>query len=158
MAKILDWNRYIEKAVQTVAEGIILLQNKDNALPLDVSEEIALFGRIQLHYYKSGTGSGGMVNVSKVTGLVEGLIEAGVKLNEELLSVYKKWDDENPFNPGAGWGTEPWSQEEMPLEDEFVKKISSQCSIAVIVIGRTAGEEQDNREEPGAYLLSDTEN
>lgn len=157
MAKILDWNRYIEKAVQTVAEGIILLQNRDNALPLDVSEEIALFGRIQLHYYKSGTGSGGMVNVSKVTGLVEGLIEAGVKLNEELLSVYKKWDDENPFNPGAGWGTEPWSQEEMPLEDEFVKKISSQCSIAVIVIGRTAGEEQDNREEPGAYLLSDTE-
>ena len=87
MAKILDWNRYIEKAVQTVAEGIILLQNRDNALPLDVSEEIALFGRIQLHYYKSGTGSGGMVNVSKVTGLVEGLIEAGVKLNEELLSV-----------------------------------------------------------------------
>ncbi|MDD6826180.1 MAG: glycoside hydrolase family 3 N-terminal domain-containing protein [Oscillospiraceae bacterium] len=157
MAKILDWNRYIEKAVQTVAEGIILLQNRDNALPLDVSEEIALFGRIQLHYYKSGTGSGGMVNVSKVTGLVEGLIEAGVKLNEELLSVYKKWDDENPFNPGAGWGTEPWSQEEMPLEDEFVKKISSQCSTAVIVIGRTAGEEQDNREEPGAYLLSDTE-
>ncbi len=157
MAKILDWNRYIEKAVQTVAEGIILLQNRDNALPLDVSEEIALFGRIQLHYYKSGTGSGGMVNVSKVTGLVEGLIEAGVKLNEELLSVYKKWDDENPFNSGAGWGTEPWSQEEMPLEDEFVKKISSQCSTAVIVIGRTAGEEQDNREEPGAYLLSDTE-
>ena len=157
MAKILDWDRYIEKAVQTVAEGIILLQNRDNALPLDVSEEIALFGRIQLHYYKSGTGSGGMVNVSKVTGLVEGLIEAGVKLNEELLSVYKKWDDENPFNPGAGWGTEPWSQEEMPLEDEFVKKISSQCSTAVIVIGRTAGEEQDNREEPGAYLLSDTE-
>lgn len=157
MTKILDWNRYIEKAVQTVAEGIILLQNRDNALPLDVSEEIALFGRIQLHYYKSGTGSGGMVNVSKVTGLVEGLTEAGVKLNEELLSVYKKWDDENPFNPGAGWGTEPWSQEEMPLEDEFVKKISSQCSTAVIVIGRTAGEEQDNREEPGAYLLSDTE-
>ncbi len=157
MAKILDWNTYTDKAVQTVSEGVVLLKNKNGALPLDISEETAVFGRIQLHYYKSGTGSGGMVNVSKVTGIIEGLEEAGVKLNRELLSVYEKWDEKNPFDPGAGWGTEPWSQKEMPLDDELVVRIASQCSTAVVIIGRTAGEEQDNREEAGAYLLSDTE-
>ena len=89
MKKILDWNRYIEKAVQTVSEGIVMLINKDNALPLNKKEEVAVFGRIQLHYYKSGTGSGGMVNVSKVTGIVDGLRESGVPVNEELYSVYE---------------------------------------------------------------------
>ena len=44
-----------------------------------------------------------MVNVSKVTGIVDGLLESGVKLNEELLNVYKKWDEENPYDLGDGW-------------------------------------------------------
>ena len=157
MKKILDWNKYIEKAVQTVSEGIVMLINKDHALPLDKKEEVAVFGRIQLHYYKSGTGSGGMVNVSKVTGIVDGLRESGVPVNEELYSAYEKWDDKNPFDPGSGWGTEPWSQKEMPLEDELVERIAAQCKTAVVIIGRTAGEEQDNREEDGAFFLSDTE-
>ena len=122
MKKILDWKKYTEKAVQTVSEGIVMLINKNNVLPLDMKEEIAVFGRIQLHYYKSGTGSGGMVNVSEVTGIVDGLRESGVRINEELYSAYEKWDEKNPFDPGEGWGTEPWSQEEMPLDDELVKK------------------------------------
>ena len=157
MKKILDWNKYIEKAVQTVSEGIVMLINKDGALPLGKNEEVAVFGRIQLHYYKSGTGSGGMVNVSKVTGIVDGLRESGVPVNEELYSVYEKWDEKNPFDPGEGWGTEPWSQKEMPLEDELVERIAAQCKTAVVIIGRTAGEEQDNREEDGAFFLSETE-
>ena len=68
MKRVLDWNKYIEKAVQTVSEGIVMLEN-NNALPLVADDAISVFGRIQLHYYKSGTGSGGMVNVSKVTGI-----------------------------------------------------------------------------------------
>lgn len=157
MTKTLDWNKYLEKAAQTVSEGIVMLRNENHVLPLDKNEEIAVFGRIQLHYYKSGTGSGGMVNVSKVTNIVDGLRENGVKINEELFSVYEKWDEENPFDPGEGWGTEPWSQKEMPLDDALVKKISAQCRTAIVIIGRTAGEEQDNKLEEGAYFLSSSE-
>ncbi|MBE6851939.1 MAG: beta-glucosidase [Ruminococcus sp.] len=157
MSKILDWNRYMEKAVSIVSEGVILLKNKNSALPLNTADEVAVFGRIQLHYYKSGTGSGGMVNVSKVTSIVDGLRESGIRINEELFSIYKKWDEKNPFDPGMGWGTEPWSQTEMPLEDELVKKISGSCDTAIVIIGRTAGEEQDNHADAGAYFLSDTE-
>ena len=76
MEKTLDWNKYLQKAAETVAEGIVMLKNDNNALPLQLDETVSVFGRIQLHYYKSGTGSGGMVNVSKVTGITDGLIEA----------------------------------------------------------------------------------
>ena len=38
MKKILDWKKYTEKAVQTVSEGIVMLINKNNALPLDMKE------------------------------------------------------------------------------------------------------------------------
>ncbi|WP_028516658.1 glycoside hydrolase family 3 protein [Ruminococcus flavefaciens] len=156
MKRVLDWNKYIEKAVQTVAEGIVMLEN-NNALPLGVDDAVSVFGRIQLHYYKSGTGSGGMVNVSKVTGIVDGLIEAGVNIDQELLGIYRKWDEENPFDQGSGWGGEPWSQKEMPLDDDVVKKAASSSNKAIVIIGRTAGEEQDARIEAGSYLLTDNE-
>ena len=67
--KTLDWEQYLKTAAQVVSEGIVMLKNDNDALPLNPDDEIALFGRIQLHYYKSGTGSGGMVNVSKITGI-----------------------------------------------------------------------------------------
>lgn len=155
--KILDWDKYIEKSAETVSEGIVMLKNDNNALPLPANEEIAVFGRIQLHYYKSGTGSGGLVNVSRVIGVTDGLIERGVNVCSELLDVYKKWDEENPFDIGAGWGQEPWSQVEMPVEDSLAENISEKCSTAIAVIGRTAGEEQDSSNVKGAYLLSDGE-
>ena len=157
MAKTLDWNKYLDTAADVVSEGIVMLKNENLALPLDKNEEIALFGRIQFTYYKSGTGSGGMVNVSKVVGIPEGLTDSGIKLNKELSDAYEKWLLENPFDIGEGWGGEPWSQKEMPLSDELVKRIAAQCGKAVVVIGRTAGEEQENRVEAGSFLLTETE-
>ena len=157
MKRTLDWSKYLEKAAETVSEGIVMLKNKNDTLPLKNNETVSVFGRIQLHYYKSGTGSGGMVNVSKVTGILDGLIEAGVQINRELLDVYRKWDEENPFDLGEGWGGEPWAQKEMPIDDETVKRAASMSDKAIVIIGRTAGEEQDAREEKGSYLLTDSE-
>lgn len=155
--KTLDWDKYLKTAAQVVSEGIVMLKNEHQALPLKPHEEIALFGRIQFHYYKSGTGSGGMVNVSKVTNIVDGLQESGIKLNQELLDVYHKWDNENPFDLGDGWGKEPWSQKEMPLEDSLAACAAKRCQTAIAVIGRTAGEEQDNSLTEGSFLLSSDE-
>ena len=154
MEKILDWNKYLDTAAKMVSEGIVMLKNDNNALPLDTDKEVAVFGRIQFHYYKSGTGSGGMVNVTKVVNILDGLIDNGVKVNEKLLDTYRKWDKENPFE---GWGGEPWSQKEMPLDEGLVKETAKSCETAIVIIGRTAGEEQDNRLEAGSYLLSDDE-
>lgn len=157
MKKVLDWEKYLKIAADTVSEGIVMLKNDNSALPLKKNEIISVFGRIQLHYYKSGTGSGGMVNVSKVTNIVDGLIESGIELNEELLDIYKKWDEKNPYDVGTGWGEEPWAQVEMPLDDDLVKKSAEKGDTAIIIIGRTAGEEQDVRYAEGSFLLTDLE-
>lgn len=157
MERILDWNKYLDTAAKMVSEGIVMLKNDNNALPLDIDKEVAVFGRIQFHYYKSGTGSGGMVNVTKVVNILDGLIDNGVKVNEKLLDTYRKWGKENPFDLGEGWGGEPWSQKEMPLDEGLVKETAKSCETAIVIIGRTAGEEQDNRLEAGSYLLSDDE-
>lgn len=155
--KTLDWEQYLKTAAQVVSEGIVMLKNDNDALPLNPDDEIALFGRIQLHYYKSGTGSGGMVNVSKITGIPDGLLENGVSVNKELLDVYRKWDSENPFDLGDGWGKEPWSQTEMPLDEALVAHVSESSHTAIVIIGRTAGEEQDNSLHEGSYLLTAAE-
>ena len=157
MSKKLDWKKYIETAVQTVSEGVILLKNDNGALPLSKTESTAVFGRIQLHYYKSGTGSGGMVNVSKVVGITDGLVEAGAIINEKLLDIYKEWEKKNPYELGEGWGSEPWSQKEMPLTEQTVNEAAAESSTALVIIGRTAGEEQDNKLEKGSYYLTDEE-
>ena len=154
---ILDWNEYRDKAVEAVSEGIVLLSNRNGALPLDPGKKTAVFGRIQLDYYKSGTGSGGMVNVSHVINIPEGLKLRGAVIDQELLDIYTGWTGEHPFDRGASWGGEPWCQEEMPLTDEIVSSAAKRCETALIIIGRTAGEEMDNSCSEGSFFLNQQE-
>ncbi len=154
----LDWKEYAKTARQMVAEGCVLLENKNNALPLQQGERVSVFGRIQFDYYKSGTGSGGLVNTPYVVSILDGLKEAGtVTLNEELIAVYENWISQNPFDQGVGWAQEPWCQKEMALSEELVKESAAKSDVAVIVIGRTAGEDKDNSATPGSYLLTKEE-
>ena len=155
---ILDWKAYTEAAVKTACEGIVMLENKGRVLPIRKGSRVALFGRMQTHYYKSGTGSGGMVNVNHVVDIREGLNECpDIVLDSELMDIYDKWDEENPIDAGLGWGKEAWSQPEMPVSSDLAKTLSSRNDVAVIIIARTAGEDRDNSASKGAYYLSDSE-
>lgn len=154
----LDWNRYISTARLVAAEGCVLLKNDHHALPIKKKETVSVFGRIQLDYYKSGTGSGGLVNVNYVHSILDGLkASRDISINEELCGIYEDWCEDHPFDKGSGWAKEPWSQEEMPLDEEIVAAASAKSDIAVIIIGRTAGEDRDNTKEPGSYYLTDLE-
>lgn len=155
---VLDWNKYREAAIMAAAEGIVMLRNEGGALPLKHGSRVALFGRMQTHYYKSGTGSGGMVNVSHVTDIREGLADSpSITLDPELMDIYDKWDEENPIDEGLGWGQEAWSQAEMPISSELAEKLAARNDAAVMIIARTAGEDRDNTAEKGSYYLSDSE-
>ena len=155
---ILNWNDYTEAAVKAASEGIVMLENKGRVLPLKKGSRVALFGRMQTHYYKSGTGSGGMVNVNHVTDIREGLNDCpDITLDAELMDIYDKWDEQNPLDAGLGWGKEAWSQAEMPVSSELAETLASRNDAAIILIARTAGEDRDNSAEKGAYYLSDTE-
>lgn len=144
---------------RAAAEGIVLLKNEEGMLPIQQKDHIALFGRCQIDYYKSGTGSGGSVHVEYTTNLLDSLKNyTWVNINEPLATVYENWVKENPADNGNGtFGSEPRNQEEMPLTEDLVKEAAAISNKAFIVIGRTAGEEQDNVDEPGSYQLTDTE-
>lgn len=141
---------------KVAAEGAVLLKNDNQILPLVIEDNVAIFGRCQVNYYRSGTGSGGSVHVTYTTHLLGGLrSKKSLTVNEELAAVYEKWIEQNPFDNGGGaWAAEPWHQKEMPLTDELVSKARSQSNKAIIVIGRTAGEDQDNADAPGSYQLT----
>lgn len=150
----IDWNAYAKKARQAAAEGAVLLKNDNNALPLQEGGKLSVFGRIQFDYYKSGTGSGGMINTRYVVGILDALKEEKLELNHELEKTYKDWITEHPFDRGKGWAQEPWSQQEMPLSREIVEKAAAGSDAAIVVIGRTAGEDRDATNERGSYYLS----
>ncbi len=149
---------FAEFGREVAAQGAVLLKNEGQMLPLR-EEKISVFGRIQIDYYRSGTGSGGAVNVVYKTNLLDGLrAKKQVEVNEELAAVYEAWVKEHPFdNGGGGWAMEPWFQQEMPLSEEQVKAARAFGEKAIYVIGRTAGEDKDNVNEPGGYRLTEEE-
>lgn len=153
----LDVEKYAEIARQAAAEGCVVLKNDKQALPLRKGDRVAVFGRCAFYYYKSGLGSGGLVNTRYVVSILDALKACGdITLEEDLLRIYQEWSLENPADEGHGWGTVPWSQKEMPLTDEAIQA-AKKADVALVIIGRTAGEDQDNRNEEGSYLLSQTE-
>lgn len=154
------WNmqNYAAAARQAAAEGIVLLKNDRDALPLRDGAQLAIFGRAQFHYYKSGTGSGGSVNTDYVIGIYDALEQSNrYTINSTLRTAYEHWLEDHPFDAGQGWASEPWFQEEMPLSDQLVETCAKESDVALVIIGRTAGEDQDNRNAPGSFLLTDTE-
>ncbi len=156
--RVLDWAVYENTAREMVAEGLVLLKNDNKALPLKQGETVSVFGRMQNHYYKSGTGSGGMVNVAKVVGILDALNECkDVNVNQKLAETYAAWDKEHPVELGLGWGQEPWSQAEMPVTEELVQEAAGESDSAIVIIARTAGEDKDNTLEKGAFMLTDIE-
>lgn len=156
MKKILDYKEYASVARLAAAEGMVLLKNNNNTLPLEKDEVLNVFGRTQYDTIYSGTGSGGSVNVPYVININEALKEE-FSLNKELDQMYKEWLIDNPFDHGEGWAQTPFSQKEMEISEEQIKKVSNDYEVAIFVIGRVAGEDKDNEETEGAYYLSATE-
>lgn len=144
-----------EKCLQSAEEGTVLLKNDNAVLPIK-DEKISIFGRCQINYFYVGYGSGGDVNQPYEVSLIDGLKNNGVRLNEELLDIYKKWCADNPINHGF-WGHWPMNYPEMELSADVVKKAGENSDKAIVVLGRAAGEDRENKLEKGSYYLTDTE-
>ncbi len=139
------------------AESCVLLKN-DGTLPLDPAEPVAVFGRCQSDWFFVGYGSGGNVNAPYKVSLIGGLRNAGIKIDEQLYSEYEAWRaiEENMADEGW-WGHQPFSYPEMPVSFELARSAAERCGTAIVVIGRAAGEDRENRLEKGSYYLTDTE-
>lgn len=154
--EVNDDIKLISKEVAT--EGAVLLKNDDNILPIHKDKIVSVFGRCQIDYFDCGYGSGGDVKKPYTINLIDGLINEDVIINTELLDIYKKWREKpnNVVDPGF-WGNWPYSHKEMKLSEEVIRNAKDKSDIAIIVIGRAAGEDRENKLKKGSFYLTDIE-
>ena len=157
-----DGERYVTPGVgalirQAGAEGCVLLKN-NGALPLNRDKEVAVFGRCQLDWFYVGYGSGGDVNAPYHVNLIDGLRNAGLPLNAEVLHAYETWTQQEGNKADHGWwGHWPMNYPEMPLDAALVHKAAQSAETALVVLGRAAGEDRENTLTKGSFYLTDEE-
>lgn len=140
---------------EAATESIVLLKN-NGVLPLKNKAKLAVFGRSQIDYFFVGYGSGGEVNPPYTVNVIEGLQQKEVSINEALLAKYQAFCKEN-FMPEMPWGMWPRSLAELHLDLSEIKTAQLDDEVAILVIGRAAGEDRENLLEAGSYYLTDEE-
>ena len=134
------------------AQGAVLLENR--ALPFPEGSRVSVFGRCQIDWFCTGYGSGGDVNMPYQVGLLEGLrCCGGLTVNRDLAEIYEHWCAENPVG-GEVWGAWPRFHPEMPLTRELTERAAKDSDQAVVVIGRSSGEDRENALEEGSFYLT----
>jgi beta-glucosidase len=156
-----DLDAHASVARSAASEGMVLLKNHDNALPLPSNiRNIAVFGNTSYDLISGGTGSGD-VNEAYTVSLVEGLRKSGYMINEGLEKVYSSYLDlakvGRPSRTGIMMfmGQEPI--EEIVINKDIIKGAVATSEAAIITIGRNSGEGRDRLNKPGDFLLSETE-
>lgn len=138
------------------AQGAVLLKN-NGVLPLENKACVSVFGRVSCNWFYTGYGSGGDVNRPYETNLLNGIRNCeNLSLNERLAAQYESWCAENPINDSV-WGMWPRFYPEMPIEARDIFMASKESDCAVVVIGRSSGEDRDCTLEKGSWYLTDDE-
>ncbi len=137
------------------AEGTVMLRN-DGVLPLKKEDSVAIFGRVQNDYMFVGYGSGGDVIKPYTVSLTEGIKNAGGNVNKAIDKLYSDWCKKNPPDHGF-WAHWPHFYDEMAIDTATIKTASEESDYAIIVIGRSSGEDRENHLTKGSYLLTDDE-
>lgn len=146
---------HIALSREAAAEGMVLLKNEHNLLPLKAGSRIALFGKGSFDYVKGGGGSGD-VTVSYVHNLYDGfqMLHDAVSLYEPLCDFYRA-----NVNEQYDQGSVPGMTTEPALSAELLAGASSYTDTAVIVLSRFSGEGWDRSsiEYNGEYNPWETE-
>jgi beta-glucosidase len=160
---VAEGERYITPGMPDLvrsmaSEGIVLLKNENDTLPLKDNDVVSVFGRCQNDWFYVGYGSGGDVHPPYQVSLMDGLRFNGIACNERLAKVYSDWCAAPEHVPDHGWwGHWPYFHEEMPLDETLVQEAAENSDVAVVVIGRAAGEDRENILEAGSYYLTEKE-
>jgi beta-glucosidase len=145
---------------RAAAEGMVLLKNNNSTLPLKNEKKMAAFGNTSYSFISGGTGSGD-VNEAYTISLVQGLTEAGYQLDEAVKNAYgSHLDNYNKEHPKGNMMQEfmkpTLPAPELVLDNNLFNQKAGETDIALITIGRNAGEGRDRKTENDFYL-SETE-
>lgn len=147
--------QHAQIARQAAAEGIVLLKNDQQVLPIrDNRIKVSAFGVGSYDFISGGTGSGN-VNEAYVVSFVEGFTDAGYPLDQPLREKYQTYiASEKAKLPEVPWfmGTPPIP--EMPLDPKMVEDYAQKTEIAFITIGRNSGEFKDRIPQDDYYLTA----
>ena len=146
---------HIELSKEAAKEGMVLLKNENNVLPLSAGSKVALFGKGTFDYVKGGGGSGD-VTVAYTRNLYEGLSLQKDKISifEELCDYYRKDIEEQYKN-----GNVPGMTIEPDVPNELLQKAKAYTDTAIITICRYSGEGWDRKSviDPNNKALWDYE-
>ena len=135
-------NEAKELCTTIAEEGIVLLKNDGAALPLASGTKVNVFGWSSTNPIYGGTGSGALSAAYPTVDFLQGLTDAGIEYNQELVDFYKGWRDSRP---SVGMMGQDWTIPE-PTIDEYGDLFASAkdySDTAIFFIARSGGEGAD---------------
>ena len=154
-----DLKAHAQVTRKAAVEGMVLLKNENDALPMDGVSKIALYGVTSYDFIAGGTGSGN-VNKPYVVSLLEGLDNNGYELVPEVKDYYQKYIafEKARIKSESVRSTillgDPVISE-IGIKRSFIEKNEPLSDIAVITIGRNAGEGADRKLDADFLLTAD---
>ena len=132
---------HIEISRNAAKEGMVLIKNENNTLPLSRGKKVALFGKATIDYVKGGGGSGD-VTVPYITNLAEGLkaLERQVSLFEDSVFFYEDY-----VNALYKEGKQPGLIAEPEVPADLLNKAKSFTDTAIVSFSRYSGEGWDRK-------------
>jgi len=144
-------------ARHAAAEGMVLLKNDNDALPLAATRRVALFGTSSYKFIAGGTGSGN-VNKAYTVDLVDGMRNAGFILSPTVDAAYAEYMRRegavvDSINSSRPWYVPQQREQEIDNARALAVKAIDEADAAIITIGRNAGEGFDRHVEDD-YMLT----
>lgn len=140
-----------EIAKQMEAEGVVLLKNERNTLPL-ADKKVNVFGMGSVAFAIGGGGSGSVVP-DEAIDFYSALDNAGIEYNEELLRKYLEWSTKHSVEETGQGLIDMLIQmingkisEELPaseLDNDLLRNAKEFSDTAIFVITRTGAEMSD---------------
>ena len=140
-------------ARELVREGIVMLKNEDDTLPLSKSiKKVNVFGYNSVDWYYCGSGSGRILTSGeKMYDICKGLEENGIEYNKELYNFYYNY--RTPTGLGGPDASNPWTigttaekfcvLVEPALTPQIKSNAESFSKTAIVSLGRKGGESED---------------
>lgn len=153
-----DLKAHAEITRHSATEGIVLLKNQDNTLPINNDVKIAVFGVSSYDFMAGGTGSGD-VNKAYTVDMMEGLRNAGFACEKEIEELYRSYVDYQSKYLRTlrdyQWYEGAPRPDEMVINKSYAKKWAGKTDVAILTLGRQAGEGDDRTVE--SFSLTDNE-
>ena len=144
-----DLKAHAAVARKAAGESIVLLRNENNALPLKGNEKVALYGISAIDFVAGGTGSGD-VNKAYVVNMEDAMVGAGFTLDKTLSDYYKAFIGYDKAQTALNGTQFSWFSRrklgEIAIPAAAIENEAKANDLAVIVLGRNAGEGADRKQ------------